>query len=70
MTWMAAGTVAPACPHPAAACLPAVRNLGPVAAGDRGCSLQAAGLLEMQGQAQRAGLGSINPGRDVLCHLI
>lgn len=71
MTWTAAaGTVVPACLHPVAACSPAARCLPPAGPSARGSTQRAAGLLKIRGPARRAGNGSINPGRDALCHLI
>jgi hypothetical protein len=71
MTWLAtARAVVPARPHLPAVCPPTVRHLPPVAPCARGSSRQAAGLLKMQQPARRAGKGSLNPGRDALCHLI
>jgi hypothetical protein len=71
MTWLtAAGTVVLARPHSPAACPPAVRHLPLAVPRSRGSGRQPAGLLKIQGPAQRAGKGSTNPGRDALCHLI
>jgi hypothetical protein len=67
MTWLAtASTVAPARLHRPLA----VRHLPLAGPRARGSSRQAAGPQKIQGPVQRAGKGSINPGRDALCHLI
>jgi hypothetical protein len=68
MTWKAAaGAVTPLRLHS----LAAVRDLPPVVVPPAcGGGRQAAGLLKIQRPARPAGKGSVNPGRDVLCHLI